>query len=129
MNYYFSKLIKATFDEAENRIRAELKNIGFGILTEIDVQETLKNKIGEDFRKYKILGACNPNFAFNALKVEDKIGVLLPCSVIIQETQNPEQIEIAVMNPIPAIKTIGNTDLEKFAVEIADKLESAINQL
>lgn len=129
MDYYFSKLIKATFDEAENRIRAELKNIGFGILTEIDVQETLKNKIGEDFRKYKILGTCNPNFAFNALKVEDKIGVLLPCSVIIQETQNPEQIEIAVMNPIPAIKTIGNPDLEKFAVEIAGKLESAINQL
>lgn len=129
MEYYFSKTIHATFEEAENKIIAELKNVGFGILTEIDVKETLKKKLNTDFRKYKILGACNPNYAFEALKLDDKIGVLLPCSVIIQETDKSDYMEIAIMNPIPAMKIVGNTELENYARQIADKLKSAIDKV
>lgn len=129
MEYYFSKKIRATFEEAENKIIAELKNVGFGILTEIDVKETLKKKLNADFRKYKILGACNPNYAFEALKLEDKIGVLLPCSVIIQETDNSDYMEIAIMNPIPAMKILGNPELENYAQQVANKLKSAIDKV
>jgi len=129
MSYYISKKIKSTFDEAENKIIEELKKVGFGILTEINVQETLKKKLNADFRRYKILGACNPHYAHNALQLEDKIGVLLPCSVIIQELEGSDEIEVAIMNPIEAMKAVGNSELLKYAEEIEVKLNSAINYL
>jgi len=129
MSYYISKKINSTFDEAENKIIEELKKVGFGILTEINVQETLKKKLNADFRRYKILGACNPHYAHNALQLEDKIGVLLPCSVIIQELEGSDEIEVAIMNPIEAMKAVGNSELLKYAEEIEVKLNSAINYL
>jgi len=129
MSYYISKKIKSTFDEAENKIIEELKKVGFGILTEINVQETLKKKLNADFRRYKILGACNPHYAHKALQLEDKIGVLLPCSVIIQELEGSDEIEVAIMNPIEAMKAVGNSELLKYAEEIEVKLNSAINYL
>ncbi len=88
MSYYFSKSINATFDDAVVRVTEQLKKEGFGILTEIDVQETLKKKLNADFRRYKILGACNPPFAYEALQAEDKIGTMLPCNVIVNEDQS-----------------------------------------
>ncbi len=88
MGYYFSKIVKMPFDIAISRVTEELKKEGFGILTDIDVQETLKKKLNVDFQKYKILGACNPPFAHKALEVEDKIGLMLPCNIVVQEISN-----------------------------------------
>ena len=99
MTYYISKIVDYSFDDALIKVQEELKKEGFGVLTEIDVQSTLKNKLNVDFRKYKILGACNPPLAHKAMKAEDKIGVLLPCNVIVQETED-KKIEVAFMNPI-----------------------------
>ena len=90
MSYYFSKTVQTTFDDAVSRVIEELKKEGFGILTDIDVKDTLKKKLDIDFRRYRILGACNPNFAYQALQAEDKIGTLLPCSVIVQEIESQQ---------------------------------------
>ncbi|PJA96221.1 MAG: hypothetical protein CO129_07665 [Ignavibacteriales bacterium CG_4_9_14_3_um_filter_34_10] len=119
----------SSFEEAETKIIDELKKNGFGILTEINVKETLKKKIDVDFRKYKILGACNPQFAYEALKTEDKIGVLFPCSVVIQELDNPAEVEVAIMNPLEAMKSIGKPEMLNFAEQIAQKLQSALSNL
>jgi len=129
MSYYFSKKLVSSFEEAETKIIDELKKNGFGILTEINVKETLKKKIDVDFRKYKILGACNPQFAYEALKTEDKIGVLFPCSVVIQELDNPAEVEVAIMNPLEAMKSIGKPEMLNFAEQIAQKLQSALSNL
>ena len=98
MSYYFNKTITLPFDEAVDRVKAELKKDGFGVLTEIDVQKTLKEKLGVDFRPYRILGACNPPFAYKALLAEDKIGTMLPCNVIVQELA-PGRVEVAAIDP------------------------------
>ena len=129
MSYYFNTYITdKSFDAAVEHVTEALKSEGFGILTEIDVKETLKKKIDVDFRKYKILGACNPHFAYKALSAEDKIGVLLPCSVIVQETDNGE-IEVAIVDPIASMSAVKNESLEPIANEVQEKLKRVISHL
>lgn len=125
MTYYYSKMVRSGFDEAVSRITLALKEEGFGILTEIDVKDTLKKKLDVEFRKYRILGACNPPFAYQALQAEDKIGMMLPCNVIVQETPDGA-IEIAAVDPIASMKAIDNPELQKIAKTIGQKLEKAI---
>ena len=128
MKYYISKTIKTDFDQAVQRITESLKNEGFGILTEINLHEKLKEKLNVDFRKYKILGACNPSFAYKALLLEDKIGTMLPCSIVVQELDNHE-IEVAVVDPLASMMAIENVDLVEIALEIKEKLARAISAL
>lgn len=128
MSYYKAKKVDYSYDEAIQKITAELKEVGFGILTEIDVKETLKKKIDVDFRKYKILGACNPNFAHKALQAEDKIGVLLPCSVIVQELEDGK-CEVAIMNPMEAMSVVTNEKLAPIAGEVNGLLETALEKV
>ena len=129
MSYYFNKvLVGKSFDDAIELVTAELKNEGFGILTEIDVQETLKKKIDVDFKKYKILGACNPHFAHKALTGEDKIGVLLPCNVIVEEHENGE-VEVSVVDPVASMGAVENEALGSLALEVQQKLLKVIKNL
>jgi uncharacterized protein (DUF302 family) len=129
MSYYFNKVLVGTsFDEAIEKVTAELKKEGFGILTEIDVQETLKNKIDVDFKKYKILGACNPHFAHKALKSEDKIGIFLPCNVVVEEHENGD-VEVSIVDPIASMSSVENKTLGSLASEIQLKLLNVINSL
>jgi uncharacterized protein (DUF302 family) len=128
MQYYFSKTLKMTFDEAVARVMDELKKEGFGILTDIDVQKTLKTKLDVDFRKYRILGACNPPFAYKALLAEDKIGTMLPCNVIVQEMEGGT-VEVAAIDPIASMQAVENPSLKEIAVEIQAKLSKVIENL
>lgn len=128
MSYYFNKTLKGSFEEVITRVIDELKKEGFGILTEIDVKETLKKKLDVDFKKYKILGACNPPFAFEALKSEDKIGTMLPCNVIVIE-QAPGQIEVAAIDPIASMQAVSNPNLGKVANEVQRKLKKVVDSL
>lgn len=128
MNYYISKKIEIPFDEALVKVAEELKNEGFGILTEIDVKATLKAKLDVEFRSYKILGACNPPFAHKALSAEEHIGILLPCNVVVQENLNGETI-VSVVDPIVAMGTVSNSALEPLATEIKQKLENVLKEL
>lgn len=128
MKYYFEKTTSYTFDEAVAKVTEELKKEGFGVLTEIDIQEKLKEKLGVDFRKYKILGACNPQFAHKALQEEDKIGVMLPCNVIIQETTKGT-VEVAAIDPVASMLAIENPGLKNLADEIQMKLKNVIERL
>ena len=128
MNYYISKKINTNFDQAVQLITESLKKEGFGVLTEIDIQEKLKEKLNVDFRKYKILGACNPAYAYKAIQMEDKIGTMLPCSVIVQELENNE-IEVAAVDPVASMMAIENPDLAGIAGEIKEKLDRAIASL
>jgi len=127
MAYYFSKTIRVTFDEAIEKVTDSLKAEGFGILTEIDVQATLKKKLDVDFRPYKILGACNPPFAHEALQAEDKIGTMLPCNVILQERENG--IEVAAIDPIASMSSVNNEKVTEVAGKIQSKLKSVIESL
>jgi uncharacterized protein (DUF302 family) len=128
MSYYFSKKVKGIFDDVENRVRSLLKEEGFGVLTEIDVKETLKKKMDVDFRKYKIIGTCNPPFAYKALQVEDKIGTMLPCNVIVQEV-GPDEVEVAAIDPIASMEAIENPDLLPIAQEVQRKLKNVIEEI
>ena len=128
MSYYFNKTLNISFDDAITKVTEELKNEGFGILTEIDVKEAMKKKLNKDFRKYKILGACNPPFASKALLTEDKIGTMLPCNVIIQETDNGN-VEVAAIDPVASMQAVGNKELEGIATEIQAKLKKVIERL
>jgi uncharacterized protein (DUF302 family) len=129
MSYHFSiKLSNVSFDDAIARVTEELKKEGFGILTQIDVKETLKAKIDVDFRRYKILGACNPPFAHKALSTEDKIGVFLPCNVVVQEHDNGE-VEVSAVDPVASMMAVGNKDLECIAGEIQKKMKQVIQNL
>jgi uncharacterized protein (DUF302 family) len=125
MSYYFSRKVGGVFDEVEERTRVSLKKEGFGVLTEIDVKETLKKKLGVDFRRYKILGACNPTFAYEALMAEDKIGTMLPCSVIIQETDGGD-VEVAAIDPKASMQAIQNPDLGDIASQVRNKLRRVV---
>lgn len=128
MKYYHEKtLTNVSFEEAIQKVTEALKEEGFGILTEIDVKETLKKKLDEDFRPYKILGACNPPFAHKALLAEDKIGAMLPCNVIVQ--QSDDGVEIAAVDPVASMQAVGNKDLEGIAKEIQTKLKTVIESL
>jgi uncharacterized protein (DUF302 family) len=128
MSYYFNKTLQTTFDDALSRVSEELKKEGFGVLTEIDVKETLKKKLNVDFRKYRILGACNPQFAFKALSAEDKIGTMLPCNVIVQEIPGVG-VEIAAIDPIASMQAVKNPKLEEIAGQVRDKLRNVIEKL
>jgi uncharacterized protein (DUF302 family) len=128
MSYYFNKTIALPFDEAVERVKAELKKDGFGILTEIDVRATLKEKLGVDFRPYRILGACNPPFAYKALMAEDKIGTMLPCSVIVQELA-PGRVEVAAIDPLASMAAVKNEDLAAIGLEVRDKLKAVVDRL
>ncbi|MGB5361337.1 MAG: DUF302 domain-containing protein [Eudoraea sp.] len=129
MSYYFNTLLKGkSFEEAIELVTEELKKEGFGVLTEIDVKETLKNKIDVDFKKYKILGACNPHFAHKALKSEDKIGVFLPCNVIVEEHENG-QVEVSAVDPIASMSRGKIDALVSLAMEVQEKLKKVIENL
>ena len=129
MSYYFNKTLKGkTFEEAIELVTLELKKEGFGVLTEIDVKATLKKKIDVDFKKYVILGACNPHFAHQALLNEDKIGVFLPCNVIVEEHENGE-IEVSAVDPIASMMAVSNNQLSKISSEVQLKLKKVIENL
>jgi uncharacterized protein (DUF302 family) len=129
MSYYFSSVLSGkNFDEAIEQVTLALKEKGFGVLTEIDVQATLKKKINVDFKKYKILGACNPHFAYKALSSEDKIGTMLPCNVIVQEHENGE-VEVSAVDPIASMGAVQNEALESIATEVQGMLKSVIENL
>ena len=128
MSYYFSKSIDGTFEETVEKVKASLKKEGFGVLTEIDVKETLKNKLDVDFRKYRILGACNPPFAYKALLAEDKIGTMLPCNVIIQETDT-DKIEVAAIDPLASMAAVENPGLAGVAQKVQEKLKAVVLSL
>jgi uncharacterized protein (DUF302 family) len=128
MKYYFNKTIKDTFEEVIDKVTIGLKEEGFGILTEIDVTETLKQKLDVDFKKYRILGACNPPYAHKALEAEDKIGTMLPCNVIVQEVSKGV-IEVAAVNPMASMQAGENNILAEIASDISDKLEHVIEKL
>ena len=128
MNYYFNKTLNEDFDKVIEKVTKELKKEGFGILTEIDVKETLKKKLDVDFKKYKILGACNPPYAHKALEAEDKIGTMLPCNVIVQEIEEGT-VEVAAVNPMASMQAVENEKLNEVADEITSKLEHVIEKL
>jgi uncharacterized protein (DUF302 family) len=128
MEYYFKKTISLSFDEAINRVTEVLRSEGFGVISEIRMHEKLKEKLGVDFKKYTILGACNPGFAYNALQVEDKIGTMLPCNIVVQELSE-NHIEVAAVNPIASMMAIQNPALNGIAKEVTDKLQTVINRL
>jgi uncharacterized protein (DUF302 family) len=128
MNYYFSKTIDEAFDNAVQKVTEALKSEGFGVLSEIDIKATLKKKLDIDFYNYKILGACNPPFAYKALLAEDKIGTMLPCNVILQE-KVPGKVEISAVDPMASMLSIENKDLQGIATEIRGKLKKVIDNL
>ena len=127
MTYYFAKQLDLPFLAALERTRNVLKDAGFGIITEIDVTETLKQKLGADFRKYRILGACNPALAHEALKVEDKIGTMLPCNVIVQERDGG--CEVAAIDPVASMQAIDNPELGRLAGRVRDMLKGVVDKL
>ncbi len=128
MSYYFSKIISKNMNESVLKVTEELKKEGFGILTEIDVKKTLKNKLDVDYPEYKILGACNPPFAYKSLQAEDKIGTMLPCNVIVRELGDG-RTEIAAVDPIASMQSVDNPDLSDIAIKISDKLKKVISSL
>lgn len=127
MSYYFAKPTTYAFDDAINRVTDELKKEGFGVLTEIDVKETLKKKLNVDFRRYKILGACNPPFAYQALQAEEYIGAMLPCNVIVQEKGNG--VEVAAVDPVASMAGVKNDKLAAIATEVRQRLQNVISKI
>jgi uncharacterized protein (DUF302 family) len=127
-NYSFGGETKLGFDEAVAKVEEALKEQGFGVLTEINAQKVLKEKLDIDRRPYKILGACNPNFAHQALDMEPEIGVLLPCNVLVYEKENGD-IMVSAMNPEAALGLVGNPDIEEIAKEVRNRIEVALEKL
>ncbi len=127
MSYHFSKRLNAPFDQAVARVIDALKSEGFGVLTDIDVKATLKNKLGVDLRPYRILGACNPPLAYRALQLEDKIGTMLPCNVIVQE--HAGGVEVSAIDPVTSMQAIENPNLAEVAKEVQTKLKRVVNGL
>ncbi len=127
MKYYISTTIGGSFDEAVEKVTEKLGEQGFGVLTDIDVKATVREKLGKDFRNYRILGACNPPYAHQALQYEDKIGTMLPCNVIVQEQGNG--IEVAAVNPVASMQAIDNPQLEPVAEEIRGRLQRVIESI
>jgi uncharacterized protein (DUF302 family) len=128
MNYYYSRRTSLPFDDAIAAVAEKLKAEGFGVLTEIDVQATLKAKLGVDFRPYRILGACNPPFAHQALQAESRIGLMLPCNVIVQQTDDGA-VEVAAIDPIASMQAVANPSLQKIAVQVGEKLRKVVEGL
>jgi uncharacterized protein (DUF302 family) len=128
VSYYYSRTVQAPFEEAVRRTREALQAEGFGVITEIDVQKTLKTKIGVDFRPYLILGACNPEMAHQALQIEDKVGTMLPCNVVVQQGSEGT-VEIAAIDPVSSMQAIENPALTAKAAEVGAKLHSALGRI
>ena len=128
MTYYFAKTLALPFDQAVARARDALAMKGFGVITEIDIAKTLKAKIGVDFRPYLILGACNPRMAHQALQIEDKVGTMLPCNVVVQELK-PGQTEVAAIDPAASMQAIDNAKLREVAGEVGAMLKSAVESI
>lgn len=128
MPYYFNTTLRSSFDEAVARTVLALKAEGFGIISEIDVQKTLREKIGAAFRNYKILGACNPKLAHEALQLEDKIGTMLPCNVVVQELEDGT-VEVAAIDPVASMQAVDNPRLNDAAAEVAHRLKRAIGSM
>lgn len=128
MSYYIGKVVDMEFNQAVDAITATLKDQGFGIITDIDMSATLKNKIDKDIPSYRILGACNPGYAYEAVTNEPQIGVMLPCSVAVRQLEN-NQVEIAVIDPIASMMAVENDKLHGFATEVKEKLAAAVNNL
>ena len=127
MSYYLSRTVDAAFDEVVQRVTAALKEEGFGVLTDIDVQATLKVRLGADVPPYRILGACNPSFAHQALQIEDKLGVLLPCNVIVRDAGDG-QTEVAAIDPVASMDRTGNPELASIAEEVRVRLRRAVER-
>ena len=125
MSYYLAKTVSGVFEEVLAAAVEAFKKEGFGVLTEIDVRETLKKKLGVEFRKYRILGMCNPPFAYQALQAEDKIGTMLPCSVMVQETPQG-RVEVAAIDPLASMQAVGNPALNGIAAEVRERLARAV---
>lgn len=128
MSYYFSAILPLGFDDAVRRTTDALKAEGFGIITEIDVKETLRKKLGVDFRHYTILGACNPTLAHQALQLEDKVGTMLPCNVVVQDIGGGK-VEIAAVDPVASMTSIDNPRLKQLAAEVRDGLKRVVASL
>lgn len=128
MDYYFSKTLETSFEVALQKTVEALKVEGFGVITEINMHDKLKEKLNVDFKRYTILGACNPPFAYKALQAEDKIGTMLPCNVLVIE-QGLNKIEVAAVNPIASMQAITNPDLGEVAKQVTEKLKIVIENL
>ncbi len=128
MSYYLGKVLPLAFDEAVTRTMEALKKEGFGVLTDIDVRETLKKKIGVEFPSYRILGACNPGLAHEALKLESKVGTMLPCNVVVRDAGNG-QTEVAAIDPVASMQAIDNPELKLAAEQVRAKLERVVAAL
>jgi len=128
MNYYFSTTLAMDFDKAIEATTAALKEEGFGVLTEIDIAQTMKKKLDVDLPKYKILGACNPQYAYRALQAENKIGTMLPCNVIVQDAGGGK-VEVSAVNPLASMQAVENPELGTLAQEVTEKLKRMISSL
>jgi uncharacterized protein (DUF302 family) len=128
VSYYFSKIVNLSFEETVQRVTEQLKQEGFGVLTEIDVKATFKKKLDVDFRNYRILGACNPPFAYRALQAERMVGTMLPCNVIVQEV-NESQTEIAAIDPVASMQAIENPELAGIAEQVRLKLKTVVERI
>lgn len=128
MEYFTSKTVDLSYDQAIEKVTSLLKEEGFGVLTEIDVQDTLKKKLDVDFKKYKILGACNPELAHKALQAEDKIGVMLPCNVVVEENEDGT-VEVSAVNPVASMQAVANNEVYPVADHVREKLEKVISNI
>jgi uncharacterized protein (DUF302 family) len=128
MTYYFNKTMSVSFEEAVRRTTEALKQEGFGIITEIDVKDTFAKKLGVAFRNYRILGACNPKLAHEALKIEDKVGTMLPCNVVVQEAPGGA-IEVAAIDPVASMRAIDNPRLKQAAEQVRERLQKVVASL
>ena len=128
MSYYANRIIETTFTEAVDRVTASLKARGFGIITDIDLRQTFRNKLDKEFRQYRILGACNPQYAFEALALERNIGTMLPCNVIVQELDNGK-IEVSAVDPVASMAAVDNPQLHEVAAQVAVLLKAAVEEM
>ena len=128
MAYYFSKTVQTSFDDAVEKVTAALSEDGFGVISEIDMHEKIKAKVGVDFKRYRILGACNPAYSYQALQAEDKVGVMLPCNVLVIE-QGENEIEIAAVNPTDSMMAIQNDVVIEVAARVGEHLKKALDRL
>lgn len=128
MSYYFNKTVDLPFEKAVEKVTEELEKEGFGIMTTIDVKETIRKKLNEEFRPYKILGACNPHFAHQALQIEDKIGTMLPCNVIVQQLAEGK-VEIAAIDPVASMQAVENPGLRQVAGQVREKLQKVVENV
>ena len=124
----FTRILGTSYEDAISRVTVALKEEGFGVLTEIDVKETLKKKLGVDFRKYVILGACNPRYAYRTLQTDLDVGLLLPCNVIVYETDD-KKAYVSALNPVSALQVIKNRELRKIAEEVSEKLKRVVDKV